>query len=839
MKKFIKFFVAFGIFLLSAWKLKSELSSINFKDVFQIIENRSLASIATLILVSLLGVWILSLYDLVLVKSQKLDVPLKKTMKISWIINSLNTLIGFGGIIGSTIRYNYFQGFTETEEEKTELKKSISLLLLSMLTGIGVLSFLVLFNVFSPSYLLEKKPILKIGLFVLAALLPIFLFVTIKKPPVPHDRWLSLKYTCVSVLDYLFVGIVMFLSLRFVGVHVSFWQMESVFIIAAIAGLISMVPGGLGAFDVIFLLGMTHQFGLKEGPILLGLVFYRLAYYILPFFLGLILSISELQLLLKDKLTEKNEVILFTKEFGTIFVDITKKRVQTLIRWFIITLFIIGSIFFFQDSFFGLFAISPKETNVFIFFFAVSYILASIYMIPNYVGLYYGSREAFTNLVILLSIIFISQVVLFDELFFIEGFIFTFILGLVLFLSRKNFSVYLTIRYRREKVVWLFTLLLLGFNIQSIYETSDYYKLNLFNGFIYYVLGISAVWFLYVIANRYRLRHKYTFSTLAFEPNMSHQTEDYHEVLDSFEGSNLANLGFLPANKVIVNKKLNVASIYQELSYFILVLGDPVGDKENFFPFVKQIHDYATRVGKELIFYQTSTENIHIYTEFNYNLFNLGEEAEVDVTTFKISGNKGKVFRQLINKQEQEELSFQIEDSTTDLIAELKVISDEWLGNRKEMSFSLGSFDENYLSKQAIATIRDKDGHAIAFASMMPAYIEGKTSIDLIRWKEHNSIPMMDLLYLNLILWAKENDYQTFNLGMAPLSSSYEKSNGFLGTITTSIYQHSSSVYSFKGLRNYKNKFKPTWYPRYLVFPRRLMIFQAFSQSYKAIHPKK
>lgn len=839
MKKFIKFFVAFGIFMLSAWKLKSELSSINFKDVFQIIESRSLFSIASLILVSFLGIWILSLYDVVLVRSQRLKVPIKKTMKISWIINSLNTLIGFGGIIGSTIRYNYFQGFTETDEEKTELKKNISLLLLSMLTGIGVLSFLVLFNVFSASYLLDQKPILRIGLFVLAGLLPVFLIVTTVKPPVPHDRWLSTKYTCVSVLDYLFVGIVMFLSLRFVGVHVSFWQMESVFIIAAIAGLISMVPGGLGAFDVIFLLGMTNQFDLKEGPVLLALVFYRLAYYILPFFLGLILSISELQLLLKDKINERNEIILFTKEFGTIFVDITKKRVQTLIRWFIIILFIIGSVFFFQDSFFGLFAISPDETNVFIFFFAVAYILASIYMIPNYVGLFYGSREAFRNLIILLSVILVSQVVLFSELFFIEGFIFTFVLGLVLFLSRKNFSVYLTIRYRREKVVWLITLFLLAVNIQSIYATADYYSLHLFKGFAYYVLGISAVWFVYVLANRYRLRHKYTFSTLAFEPNMSSKTADYEEVIEEYQGSNLANLGFLPANKVIVNTKLRVASIYQEMSYFILVLGDPVGHNENFFPFIKQLHEYATRVGKELIFYQTSTENIHIYTEFNYNLFNLGEEAEVDVETFKISGNKGKVFRQLINKQEQAELTFQIEEPTSDLLKELKIISEEWLGNRKEMSFSLGSFDETYLAKQNIATIRDKDGQAIAFASMMPAYITGKTSVDLIRWKEYESIPMMDLLYLNLILWAKDNEYQIFNLGMAPLSSSYEKSNGFLTTITTSIYQNSSSLYSFKGLRNYKNKFKPTWYPRYLVFPRRLMVFQALMQSYKTIHPKK
>lgn len=837
MKKYLKFLVAFAIFLLSAWKLKTELTSINFKDVLHVIQNRSFTSILILVAVSFLGVWILSLYDLVLIRSQKLKVPLLKTIKISWIINSLNTLIGFGGVIGSSIRYNYFQSYTKNEEEKKTLKKNISLLLLSMLTGIGVLSILVLFNIFSASHLLESKPILKVALFILAGLLPIFLIITTIKPPVPEDKFLSLKYTVVSVMDYLFVGIVMFLALRFVGVHIDFWQMESVFVVASIAGLISMVPGGLGAFDVVFLLGITQQFDVSKSSVLLALVFYRLAYYILPFFLGLVLSISQLQLIVKDKFNEENELVLFTKEFGTIVIDITKKRVQILVRWVIIALFLIGELFFFQDSFFGLIYVSGKNTPI-IHMVSVIYLLASTYLIPNLVGLYYGTKESFRNLMILLSLILASQIILFDDLLYVEGSLLTLVLMFVLFISQRNYTQFLTIRYRREKVIWLLTIVMLMVNIQSIYDTADMFDLKLFSGFIYYILGLSLIWFTYILLNRYRLRHKYTFSTLNFEQSMSHNVADFEQIITNFSGSNLANLGFLPDNKVIVDTKLNVGCIYQETTYFILVLGDPVGNHEHIFPFIKNIHEYATKIGKEIIFYQTGTENIHIYTELNYQLFNLGEEAEVDVTAFKISGNKGKVFRQLLNKQEQAELSFQIESSSTELIKELEPVSNEWLGHRKEMSFSLGRFDTEYLLKQDIATIRNNKGEVIAFASMMPTFTDGKISIDLIRWKENDKIPMMDLLYLHLILWAKENDYLTFNLGMAPLSSSYERTNGFLETITTSIYQHSSSFYSFKGLRHYKNKFKPEWSPRYLVYPRRLLVSQALMKSYQIIHPK-
>lgn len=838
MKKFIKFFIAFSIFLISFWKLKTELASINFKDVYHIIQNRSISSIMILILVSLLGIWILSLYDLVLVKSQKLKVPLLKTIKMSWIINSLNTLIGFGGIIGSTIRYNYFQNYTSTEKEKNNLKKSISLLLLSMITGIGVLSILVVSNVFSASFLLDQKPFLKIGLFVLAALLPIFLIVTLIKPPVKNDRLLSLKYTLVSVMDYLFVGVVMHLSLKFVGVHVSFWEMESVFIIATIAGLISMVPGGLGAFDVIFLLGMTHQFDIKEGPVLLALVFYRLAYYILPFFLGLILSISELQLLVKDKINSDNNFVIFSREFGTIFIDITKKRVQTMIRWVIICLISFGTLFFLQDTLFSLVMLSQLKANIFFIFIGVLYMVTTVLIIPNFVGLAFGSKEAYTNTFIQLLIILTCQLILLNQSMFFEGIIFSVVLLCVLFIAKRNFPLTIAIRYKRERLLWVLSLILLFYISDLIAFNAEYFELNIMKSIYSCIFITTILWLGYIFFNRYRLRHKYTFDLQAKNEFMSNDISDFENILETYQGSNLANLGFLPSNNLLINKDLGTSIIYQEKAYYILVLGDPIGNKENFFPFVKDIHEYAASIGKEIIFYQTTTDNIHIYTELNYTLFNLGEEGEMDVTWFKTSGNKGKVFRQLLNKQEQEELSFQIEKASTDLINELKPVSDEWLGDRKEMSFSLGNFNSEYLMKQNVATIRDKNGHIIAFASMMPAYIEGKISVDLIRWKEHNTIQMMDLLYLNLILWAKEQEYTIFNLGMAPLSSTFERSNSLLSTVTTSIYHNSSSLYSFKGLRNYKNKFKPNWQPRYLVYPRRLLVSQALIQSYRTIHPK-
>jgi phosphatidylglycerol lysyltransferase len=78
----------------------------------------------------------------------------------------------------------------------------------------------------------------------------------------------------------------------------------------------------------------------------------------------------------------------------------------------------------------------------------------------------------------------------------------------------------------------------------------------------------------------------------------------------------------------------------------------------------------------------------------------------------------------------------------------------------------------------------------------------------------------MEALFVYLMTWGREQGYRQFALGMAPLS-------GFEGSPAASLwsrlgaflYEHGESVYNFQGLRAYKEKFNPTWEPRYLAYP--------------------
>ncbi|QIK56516.1 lysylphosphatidylglycerol synthetase family protein [Erysipelothrix sp. HDW6A] len=833
-KKLIKPLFFITILAITVNKLIGELSTIDFQKVYSTMQNQSFISIIVLVLVGLVGVSILSLYDLVLVKSLKLDVSKKAMIKVSWISNSLNNVIGFGGVIGATIRYNYLEKFSD-EKQKSNLKKSISFMLFSMLSGIAVLSFLVMIKVFDPSQLIDSYPLIQIGLVILSLALPIFLIYTWVYPPIKEDRFLVIKYTLVSVLDYLFVSLIMYLSLRFVGAEFDMWKMVSIFVVSSIAGIISMTPGGLGAFDVVFLLGATSQFNLSEEVVLLAIIFYRLSYNILPFFIGIIVSLSELQNVLSSKLSDQ-KIVLFTKEFGSIMISITQKRIQSLSRLLAMVLFTVITLLLIQDSSLALLYNLDNRYDLIIITASSIYLMITILLIPTISQIYKGSLETYHVLRVQLGIMLIAQVILFTQ----DGYYFDLILSSIMFLGlyiyRKTTVSKVNTESIKEYIVWLLTIVLLFIQAEIVWMFPEVLTNETAECLYWFVMIFSLVWTIGVVVYRTYLRRKYTFDTV-FNGTWNNHKDDLQSILSEYEGTNLAHLAYLSKNNIAVHSEYEMGVIYQENRHFVFVLGDPFGNQENSFVFLQALDDTCRKIGKRIVFYQVAPKNIHIYNELNYLLFNLGEEGSINLETFKITGNSGKPYRQILNKQTSENISFGIETWTEDLGEELKHVSDEWLNGNKEMTFSVGSLDQTYIKAAEIATLRNDENKLLAFTTMMPTYQEGSLSVDLIRWLHEEHIPFMDILYLNVIQWAQEQGYQEFNIGMAPLSSSYEKTNSRLYSLTSSVYQHSVNFYSFKGIRNYKNKFKPHWEPRYLVYPKTVSLLRVLLESYRIIHP--
>jgi phosphatidylglycerol lysyltransferase len=156
----------------------------------------------------------------------------------------------------------------------------------------------------------------------------------------------------------------------------------------------------------------------------------------------------------------------------------------------------------------------------------------------------------------------------------------------------------------------------------------------------------------------------------------------------------------------------------------------------------------------------------------------------------------------------------------------LKQVSDEWLASKrtKEKGFSLGRFDEQYLRSCPVALVRVGDA-VVAFANVWLGADKAEVSVDLMRYTAVAPPGVMEFLLIELMLWAKANGYERFNLGMAPLSGIENRNLAPLwNRVGALMFSRGEPFYNFQGLRQYKEKFDPVWEPRYLASPGGLVL---------------
>ncbi|MCA1936212.1 MAG: phosphatidylglycerol lysyltransferase domain-containing protein [Asticcacaulis sp.] len=252
-----------------------------------------------------------------------------------------------------------------------------------------------------------------------------------------------------------------------------------------------------------------------------------------------------------------------------------------------------------------------------------------------------------------------------------------------------------------------------------------------------------------------------------------------------------------------------------------VVLSAPVGPPEEVQKLGWRLKEMAALANAKLSIYRVTTEFLPLAIDLGLRPFKIGEEALVPVQSFDLAGKKGYSFRQVWRKFEQAEAQFEVlhPEAVETHLPRLKAISDAWLEEKKgkEKGYSLGYFDPDYIRLTPIAVIRI-GGEIMAFANLWAA--EGRTSLslDLMRYAPEAPPNIMEYLFLRLIFYARDEGYQWFSLGMAPLGGLEARPlSPMWNKIAALIYAYGGEMYNFDGLRAYKEKFKPVWKPIYFA----------------------
>jgi phosphatidylglycerol lysyltransferase len=315
------------------------------------------------------------------------------------------------------------------------------------------------------------------------------------------------------------------------------------------------------------------------------------------------------------------------------------------------------------------------------------------------------------------------------------------------------------------------------------------------------------------------------------KPKRPHQKElEYVYAIVSGSPNTASNLALLGDKSFLLNPENNAFIMYGIESRSWIAMGDPVGPQNEWTELIWTFRELSDRYGGRTVFYQVGHENLHYYLDLGLNILKLGEEARVPLATFSLEGSARKGLRYTQRKLEKEGFQFEMlsPQAVSNRLPELKEISDAWIAgkNTREKGFSLGFFNPDYLKHFPVAVVVN-GGQTVAFANIWPGAEKNELSVDLMRFGPDAPHSVMEYLFIQIMLWGKQQGYNWFNLGIAPLAGLEDRALAPLwDRLGAFVFHHGENFYNFQGLRQYKEKFIPEWRPKYLASPGGLALTQ-------------
>jgi phosphatidylglycerol lysyltransferase len=740
---------------------------------------------------------------------------------IGYVFSHNMTIIG-----GSTARYRIYSVLGISPTEVTKLVIFCGLTFWLGFFALCGIVFLVEPHNIPAALHIPFTTVRPVGFIFIAIISVYMILVTLRRRPLIFHEWefsipsvpISAGQIVIASFDWLLACGVLYVLLPATA-QLTFIQFIGLFMLAQAAGLLSYVPGGLGVFEATTLLLLSDY--IETSSIISCLVLYRFIYYFIPFAIATILLVA--RELAEKKHTLKKLGLVYGRWSSAVMPHILVGLcfVAGVILLFSGTLPAIKGRLEFLTDFLPLPAIEISH-------FLGSIVGASLLILAR--GLQRRVSTAYYITVgLLVAGITFS---LLKGLDYEEATILTIIL-LVMLPCRKKFYRKTSLLDQNFSPPWILSIIAvivccfwLGmFSYKHVeYSNSLWWRFALNANaprFLRATTAGTVFLLLYFLANL-----KFSGRTVVV-PNDAVQLVRAERIVQSCPKT-YAWLALLGDKSFLFDESRSAFIMYAVQGRSWVAMGDPVGPEEKMQELIWDFRELCDKYSGWPVFYQVYKEHLDFYLELGLTFIKLGEEARVNLQEFSLSGASHGGLRHSQNKSKKQNCLFSIvpTQDVQGILPQLRDVSNQWLREKKtkEKRFSLGFFSPEYLCRTPVAVVKQND-KIIAFANILVGAEREELSIDLMRFLPSSPEGIMDYLFVELLLWGKQQDYKWFNFGMAPLSGIEDRALAPLWAHAGAfIFRHGEHFYNFQGLRQYKEKFNPQWYPKYLACPKGWML---------------
>ncbi|MCO6410900.1 bifunctional lysylphosphatidylglycerol flippase/synthetase MprF [Hoeflea alexandrii] len=634
--------------------------------------------------------------------------------------------------------------------------------------------------------------------------------------PPPRDIGLQIAF---SLFDIVFAAATLYLLLPAeASATIHYSTFVAVFAVAAVAAVLSHVPGGIGVFEAV-ILGAFSSVPDQTAGIAAALLGYRFVYYLLPLLMGvLILVVLELR--------SRRKVDVFPIGAARPALSATMSLTSFIPGLAAALTFLAGAILVLN----GLVPIPASildelKPAIPAGLFEVSNIVMAmaggvLIVIAN--GLRAQSRSALYLVIGILGVAIGS--LLLQRLDYDLVLALALLAGL-LWLSRGHFERRTPISLAQRPVasfaLWAAFSVCVALFFLFAHQDAEYshsrwwqfaFDANMPRALRMAGVSISVSLILLLF---FALRPK------PGKPSgETPDSETLYSILSKQDDAD-ANFALTGDKSFLVSERNDAFIMYGQHGRSFVALGSPVGDGKSAVELIDAFVTAADQANCRPAFYQIADKDLARFVDAGFVPSKLGEEAVVNLETFTLDGPQHRSLRQAYNRSMRAGLTLEISapPHAPVLLAALRDMSNEWLEEKKtrEKGFSLGRFDEDYLQNFRLAVVYAAD-RPVAFANIFETATKRHATIDLMRHLSNAPSGTMDFLFVSVMLTLKAEGFGEFSLGMAPLTGlDATRHPRMWDRAAGSVYRFGGHFYNFAGLRAYKDKFDPTWRSRYLM----------------------
>lgn len=812
---------ALVVFLFAAalWALTRTLKGFSYADLQAGLSGIPGWSLAAALGLTALNYVVLSGYDFLALKTIKQPLPYRRIAFASFVGYVFTNVVGLSFLGAGAARYRVYTGYGLSAKQ---IARVVFLCGLTLWTGLLTVAGLIFLLAPQQIPALPQLPALSwrpIGVLCLG-LVTAYLFFAKRGKPLRIRSWelplpplhLALGQVAFSATDWILSSLIFFLLLPSAP-GVSFLLVLTVFVIAMVAGIVSHVPGGVGVFEAVVLAALTPA--LDPAQVLGALVAFRVVYYLCPL-------VAAVLLLGGHELRRRREGL--------------GKAAAVAESWFpglvphaaAFVAYLGGGVLLVSGAVPALRSRLERVNEVLPLFVSDTSHFLSVMTGALLILLAHGLQRRLRAAYVMVSGMLVAGVLLslLKDFAWEEALVLS---ALLVALLPQGRHFYRRSRLTSQSISWPWALNVVVMLGGWLWLGTFAYQHVAYDNSLWWTFGADAPRALraalacasaILIVLTARMLRPARLKSL---PTAVADLDAAATIVATSESSS-AGLALLGDKSLLFDEEREGFVMYAVEGRTWVSMGEPVAaTQETKVDLLWRFREVCDAYGANSVFYQVPAENLPYYLDLGLSLVKFGEEARVPLGEFTLKGKAGKRQRKVRNAAERAGWTFEVlpAGSSHEHLAELKEISDAWLADKKtkEKGFSLGFFDADYLARFPLALVRH-EGRILAFANVWASGQQSETSVDLMRYRPDGPAGTMNYLFLELMLHGKEQGYRWFNLGMAPFSGLEDRANAPLwGKFGNFLYSHGEEFYNFQGLREFKERFKPVWEPKYIAYP--------------------